>query len=254
MISNPRFGAMLGLLGFGFGALVLSTGHAGAQAGGGHISDVNVVNTPNVHVTSLPAVQIGSNQSINVGNSPTVGIAPDQSVHVSSDSTVHIASDSTVQVSGSPTVQIAPGQGINVDNSPTVHLAPDATVHIAADQKLHIADNHGQVLWNSEVDTQAGSAELPFVYYTVPAGKRLVIEGASYLAGDSSLVFVRIATLTGHYYLPLFPAVNGFASASAPVTIRVDAGGIVGFEAVRTNYSLGSHFSGALAGHLEDAP
>ncbi|MFI5385869.1 MAG: hypothetical protein ACHQ50_07085 [Fimbriimonadales bacterium] len=245
---------MLGLLGFGFGALVLSAGHAGAQ-GGGHADNVRVVNTPTVNVAP--------DQSINVGNSPTVHLAPDATVHVSGDSTVHIASDSTVQVSGTPTVQIAPDQGINVNNSPTVHIAPDATVHIASDQKLHIADNNGQFLWDPLIQFVPGSDEADLAFadqYVVPAGKRLVIEGISYATAETSLGRVTLGvggpflTLGNAYYLPVSAPINGEINSGTQMTIRLEAGQRVVVFANRVNTSSGSEMEFSIAGRLEDAP
>ena len=91
MISNSKVGAVIGLVGFGLTALVLSGDRAVAQ-GGGQTKDVNVVNTPNVVVNSLPAVQIASNQTIGVSSLPAVQIGANQSINVGNSPTVKIVS------------------------------------------------------------------------------------------------------------------------------------------------------------------
>ena len=123
-----------------------------------HDVDVEVVNTPNVKVVNTP--------SVNVSNLPAVQLAPGTAVTVSGTPTVQVGN----------AVQLAPGTAVALSGVPTVQVgntvANPVPVHDAAVPKR----TPFQTLMYFDIqkgDTQGSKS------FTVPNGKRLVIEYVS---------------------------------------------------------------------------
>jgi hypothetical protein len=103
--------------------------------------DVNVTNTPSVNVTNTPSVNVTNTPNVNVTNTPNVN------------------------VTGLPAVQLAAGTSVGLAPG-TVVGAVDANAHQAV-QKL------------DQFTIPANITSLVVTAYTVPAGKRFVLEDFS---------------------------------------------------------------------------
>ena len=220
-MKNTRTGALIGLIGFGFAALVLSAGHARADDhGDDHSKDVKVVNTPNVNVVNTPAVTI----------------------------------------SGTPSVSLAGSSTVNIGNTPTVNVSSLPAVQVSGTPNVHVVDTSEQVFANAIASLQVGFVltETNDVY-TVPAGKRLVIEDVSYhclFATFNSLAMeINVpGGISGTVFLPLGPVVSSSFAANSQLNIRCKAGSSVRFLASRADSSIVDSVFFGITGRLEDSP
>jgi hypothetical protein len=119
--------------------------------------DVLVVNAPNQPVPVSGNVAIGGTANVDVTNTPNVNVA--------SLPAVQLAAGTSVGISGTPNV--------NVANQPTVRLAPDTVVAAVNANARQLV----QTLF--EMDIVGGKFQNAATMYTVPPGKRFVLEDVS---------------------------------------------------------------------------
>jgi hypothetical protein len=114
-------------------------------------------------VMALAAPTPPAPQPVTVQNTPTVNVATMPAVEVSGTPTVNVATMPAVTVAGTPTVQLAPGTSVQVAQPAQTPFQIGLHISIAANQ------------------TSGANS------FTVPAGKRAVIEYASAMGEGSSL-------------------------------------------------------------------
>jgi hypothetical protein len=217
------------------------------------VDKVLVVNGPKKPVPVTGNVGVSGTANVNVTNQPTVSLAPGTGVGVSGTVNANVTNTPNVNVTGLPAVQLAPGTnvgingtpGVNVLNQPMVGLAPgsilaatnaDALQPVELDVAFSIPDN-----------SDLGSANL----FTVPAGKRFVLEdfsGEALIAPGDSLLSAEIGvgspsvpvqvravpSLTGNFPQLMLDAfffgriARGYAEPGATVTATVLRDGTLG--------------------------
>ena len=205
-----------------------------------HDTDVEVINTPNVNVINTP--------SVNVNQLPAVQLAPGTAVTVSGMPTIQV---------GNP-VQLAPGTAVAVSGTPTVQVGNTAAnpvpVHDAATPKR----TPFQVGFDITISHGFGGGEASF---TVPDGKRLVIEYAS-ASGESleSLQYNLVTRLFPQtpfiHFLPVTQVVDfdtrkEFIAGQA-VKLYSDPGSTVELRAGRNGTTGIDTVSFIISGYLED--
>lgn len=176
-------------------------------------TDVRVVNAPTEPVATVAqgtttvqgSVRVEGTPNVNVANTATVNLAPGSAVRVDGTPSVSLAPGSVVSVAGTPTVNLASGVAVRVDGTPTVALSGTPTVGLAPGSEVGLApgssvDIRGTVpvtlvstplkplstcstcetdnAVRSGVDIAFNSGESfkSGVLFTVPPGRRLVIE------------------------------------------------------------------------------
>jgi hypothetical protein len=192
---------------------------------------------------------------------PVVAAGPDPGINV----TVTNSASQPVPVTGAVTgtVSLTTGTGVIVDNPVTdpvrVRSVNDALQPIAV---------------TAFCTSQASIGCSPSVFYQVPAGKRLVIEYASFrvcvLPGQATGMSIR-TTVGGNlvtHYLDSAPASAGpgsfnlacnagastFAQRGQQVRLYADAGTFVGVEGDRDSPVGSAAFTLAISGYLVDVP
>src|SRR5260370_12797302 len=153
-----------------------------------HDVDVEVVNTPNVKVVNTP--------SVNVNNLPAVQLAPGTAVTVSGTPTVQVGN----------AVQLAPGTAVAISGTPTVQVGNTAASPVLVHDTAIPKRTPFQTLMYFDIqtgDTQGSKS------FTVPNGKRLVIEyvsAFSFLLNVSPLLQIETQGSAGNtlpHYLPV---------------------------------------------------
>jgi len=153
--------------------------------------DVRVVNPLSQPVPVTGSVALGGTANVNVTNTPDVNVA--------SLPAVQLAAGTTVGINGTPNV--------NVANQPTVALAPGAIVGALNANALQPVRKQVEVQFN---DGDEGGRVLA---YTVPAGKRFVLEdlsGNAFLPSGQKLVGVSFGLGDGpNTFVHLTPTPTG---------------------------------------------
>jgi hypothetical protein len=151
---------------------------------------VNVGNSPTV------LAQQSGPWSVNVGNSPTV-LAQQSgpwsvtgAVSVANTPSVNIANSPTVTLSGSSTVTLAPGGSITVGNT------------VSSPLLVRDVDNPARNGMNAvaRITIKAGSNYGLGTVYTVPEGKRLVIEHVSVAITIDMNIYPIVTLLEGEAF------------------------------------------------------
>jgi hypothetical protein len=140
--------------------------------------------------------------------------APSQPVPVSLTGGTGTAN---VNVTNQPTVDLAAGTTIGISGTPNVNIANQPTVSIAPDSVLHVSNGDAlqPVLTEVKMLLVDGKAGVVGTVFTVPDGKRLVLEdvsGSAILPAGQSMNSIGIgdeitnmfvpATFSGPYILP----------------------------------------------------
>jgi len=189
-------------------------------------------------------------------------------VSTSTTSYAQSASSKDVNVVNTPSVNVANTPNVNVTNTPNVNIANAPDVKVTNTPDVRSADNPARQPVEAKTactltdDTGACSGSI----YTVPAGKRLVIEfvtmnAQTRNAGEVAQLMIEISGGGSTYFLPLTaPSIDFFGEQiiSAPlaqqVRIYVEAGRSIVMKG-RTNGTGGAQtarFNFTLSGHLVD--
>ena len=266
------------------GSLGLASTRVAAPPSG--TQNVMVVNTPTspvptsaqgttqvggtVAVSSLPAVQLGSGNSVAISNSPTVGIAPNQTVSISGNVTENVAPNQTIGISGEPTVHIDPNDTITVGGNVTETIAPNQTITVGngpgnpipvqeTEPVREPVDNSGTFVIND------GQNSASLQLYTVPLGKRLILQNLSFNAtmptGETIIAsLIRDTNVFFAFSIPLShdgpwgQSLDSYTGALTDTNFAYNAGDQVYVEVQRATAVGGGTFHGAYSGYLQDAP
>lgn len=176
---------------------------------------------------------------------------------------------SSVNVVNTPNVNVVNTPSVNVTSLPSVTLAPDSKVGIdPASNTVKVAP--GGEMFFHRLDFSGGAVGISSDEYTVPEGKRLVLEHVSAQArlnsGDRltsmALALLRPNGVTlGSHYLPTPAGVSNqpigddvVFNISQPLRMYLDAGYKFMCQAVRnTSLSGNSNVSCTVSGYLVDA-
>lgn len=180
--------------------------------------------------------------------------AQTSNVNVVNTPNVNVANTPTVTLSGTPTVSLSGTPSVNVANTSTSPV-PVQDVRTATSQPFF---HHNFFTFSTQFGNDSADA------YTVPAGKRLVIEyvSASGKAGHGE-VFISWAIHLGptvHYLTPILAGSGNdgfdYFSASAPVRGYLDAGSQLFFDVERCQFCTTANASASytVSGYLVDAP
>jgi hypothetical protein len=146
--------------------------------------DVLVVNAANQPVPVSGNVAIGGTANVNVINAPNVNVASLPAVQLATGTSVGISGTPNVNVANQPTVSIAPGSVLAVSNG-------DALQPVLTSGKLFV------------VDGKAGAAGTIF---TVPDGKRFVLEdvsGSAIMPAGQSVNSIQIGDEVTDMFVPV---------------------------------------------------
>jgi hypothetical protein len=207
-----------------------------------HDVDVEVVNTPNVKVINTP--------SVNVNQLPAVQLAPGTAVAVSGTPTVQV---------GNP-IQLAPGTAVAVSGTPTVQVGNTA----ASPVPVHDTATPKRTPFQRSISFLLQDGDFgDIASFTVPDGKRLVIEYAScYIPSPPDHFILDIGTRdsSGTEVVYMLPVIQEFntsdrghsAIAGQVVKLFSEPGTEVDFQAVRTTSTGTISVFFAISGYLED--
>jgi hypothetical protein len=134
--------------------------------------NVAIGGTANVNVTNTP--------NVSVANQPTVGLAPGTNVGVNGTVNANVTNSPNVNVTGLPAVQLAPGTSVGINGMPSVNLANQPTVNIAPGTVVGVRSEDAlRPVSVNAAGTFTNSSPIIFDVFTVPAGKRFVLEDIS---------------------------------------------------------------------------
>jgi hypothetical protein len=144
------------------------------------IDNVLVVNGPRRPVPVTGNVALSGTASVNVANQPTVSLAPGTSVGVQGTVNANVTNTPNVNITGLPAVQLAAGASVGINGTPNVNIANQPTVSIASGAGVGVRNEDAlQPVSVNAVGTFTNSSPINLDVFTVPAGKRFVLEDIS---------------------------------------------------------------------------
>jgi len=174
---------------------------------GPHTTIVNSGTNP------VPVVQQGP---VSISGGVTLSGTPNVNVANTAAAPVPVSQQGPLSISGGVTINGTPN--VNVANTPTVNLVSGATVKITADTPVPVTTSSGQLVRITVLVNQPQIHDLPL--YTVPFGKRLLIDYINIGASSSTYFRVTKPTLVSTFVVPL----DGQGNGSAKVQIPLEAG------------------------------
>jgi hypothetical protein len=145
----------------------------------------------------------------NVINQPTVNLTPGTSVGVIGTPNVNISNTPTVNVGNQPTVTLGPGSSVEISGTPTLNFNVD--------------QHREPVYLFTSIHSTGFSSTSGQPFYTVPSGKRLILELLS--------LQVRIPNGDIESQLGLSPENGASATIKIPTTFQSSLFGVKSYEA-----------------------